>query len=191
MAMSDAAMIAAQPAPLAALFARPAAMVPDRIVEPAPAAQTLLDDAFARGHAEGLAAARADLLPVQELLDAGAVALRRAGDVDTAMLRTPFAALVTRLCVAVIGAELRLAPDHVLAMVDAALAAVVPDGAMVLRLNPLDAALLDETATALPLPVQPDAAVARGSLYIDAPHYVIADSFAARLDAVLEAVQCR
>ncbi|HPU16049.1 MAG TPA: FliH/SctL family protein [Polymorphobacter sp.] len=178
-------------AQLAALFAHRAApvWVAEPVAVDVPDPDAIAEDAWARGQAAGLAAARAELVPVQELLDAAVVALRRAGDIDAAALRTPFAELVARLCGAVIAAELRLAPEHVLALIDPALAAITCDVEPVLRLHPLDAELIEDVA-ALPLPLVPDAAVARGSVLVEAPHFVIADSFGARLAAVLETLPC-
>jgi flagellar assembly protein FliH len=180
-------------AQLAALFAgRTApAWVAEAVPEDAPDPAALAEDAWARGQAAGMAAARAELVPVQELLEAGVVALRRACEIDAAALHTLFAELVTRLCGAVISAELRLAPEHVLALVEPAVAAITCDSAAVLRLHPLDAALLEDIdALPLPLPLLPDASVARGSVLVEAPNFVIADSFRARLAAVLETLPC-
>ena len=178
-------------AQLAALFAGRSApaWVAEVVPEAAPDPAALAEDAWTRGQAAGLAAARAELVPVQELLEAGVVALRRACEIDAAALHTPFAELVTQLCGAVISAELRLAPEHVLALVEPAVAAITCDSAAVLRLHPLDAALLEDI-DALPLPLLPDATVARGSVLVEAPNFVIADSFRARLAAVLETLPC-
>ena len=178
-------------AQLAALFANRTApaWVAEPALEDAPDPAALAEDAWTRGQAAGLAAARAELVPVQELLEAGVVALRRACEIDVAALHTPFAELVTQLCGAVISAELRLAPEHVLALVEPAVAAITCDSAAVLRLNPLAAALLEDIDV-LPLPLLPDASVARGSVLVEAPNFVIADSFRARLAAVLETLPC-
>ncbi|MGL4542045.1 MAG: FliH/SctL family protein, partial [Polymorphobacter sp.] len=162
---------------LAALFAARQAAPWQPAPDPAPPpvdAATLADDAWARGLAAGTAAARAELVPVFELLEAGVVALRRAREIDVAALRQPFAALVTQLCGAVVAQELRLAPEHVLALIEPALAAISSDTQTVLRLHPDDAALLDDAALApLPVPVVADPLVARGSVRIEAPQFVV------------------
>jgi len=184
-------LLPVQRARLSALFA--SRNVPVWVPEPAvvemPDPEALAEQARARGEATGQAAARAELLPVQELLEAAANALRRACEIDSAALRTPFAELVTRLCSAVIDAELRLAPDHVLALIGPAIAALTLEGETVLRMHPLDVALVEEHAT-LPLPCIADAAIARGSVLVEAPRFVVADSFASRLATVLEGLPC-
>lgn len=180
-----------QRARLSALFARhdAPACVTDPVVVVPPDPEILVEDAYARGELAGLTAARAELLPVQELLEAAVVAVRHACEIDAAALQTPFADLVTRLCSAVIGAELKLAPEHVLRLIDPAIAALTIDAEIVLRLNPLDAALIDEHVT-LPLGCIADENVARGSVLVEAPRFVIANSFASRLATVLEGLPC-
>lgn len=176
---------------LAALFANRTA--PAWVAEPGPVAgpdpEAIVEAAWARGQAAGEATARAELVPVHELLDAAVVALRRACEINVGALRAPFVDLVTQLCSAVISAELRLAPEHVLALIEPALVAITLNTETVLRLHPLDAELVGDS-NPLPLPLVPDESIPRGSILVEAPRFVIADSFRARLATVLAALPC-
>jgi flagellar biosynthesis/type III secretory pathway protein FliH len=182
------AVLAMRPASLAALFTPPIAVplcVPVPEVKPDIAAIT--GDAQAQGFAAGHAAATAELLPIRALLIQSAQRFDAACVIDINLLRAPFKQLLQQICETVMAAELRLAPELLLAMVDGALASILPDNDTVLRLHPDDLARFEPQN--LPLATAADPLAEPGSVRIETPHFVIADSFAARLAALLEASQ--
>lgn len=143
-------------------------------------------EAFAAGRAAGLAEGLADgaaaVAPERERLRAAVAAFEAARAIDGAALAPLFAQLATRLAEAVVGAELRLGPDVVLRLAQAALAAAGP-GAAALRAHPRDAALLRAAGTAVTL--IEDAAMPPGDLLVEGGDWVVADGISARLAAVL------
>ena len=182
------AMLAMRPASLAALFTPPQfepAPVPALDIRPDIAAIT--GDAEAMGFAAGHAAATAELLPLRQLLLQGAQKFDEACVIDINALRPAFRQLLQQTCEAVIAAELRLAPELLLAMIDAALAAIVVDGAALLRLHPDDLRRFETQQ--LPLAASADAQAAPGSVRIETPNFAVADSFAARLATLLDTPQ--
>jgi len=144
----------------------------------------------AQAFADGVAAARAETADADAQRRALVAELERtvvqAAAIDAAILRAPFAALVTHLAEAVVGAELRLSPEIVQRLVDGALARLGPDGATSLRLHPGDAAAFGGLGT---LPVVIDADQPRGSVIIDYPRMIVADGLPARLAAIVAALE--
>ena len=136
----------------------------------------------AEGLAEGLAAGAAAVAPERERLRAAVAAFEAARTIDGAALAPLFAQLATRLAEAVVGAELRLGPDVVLRLAQAALGVAGP-GAAALRANPADAALLRATDIAVTLIEDP--AMAAGELLVEGGDWVVAEGISARLAAVL------
>jgi flagellar biosynthesis/type III secretory pathway protein FliH len=176
-----------RPARLAALFAGnapPPAPVPTPAqADPAPDLDAIRDAAFACGVVDGEAAAAQKLAPLRQALAASAAAFDAACQIDVAALREPFTALLTRLSQAVIAAELHLAPELVVALVEGALGAVSVATDARLHLNPADAVMMADES--LPIPIVADPEIDRGAAMVVAPRFVVADSFETRLAQLL------
>ena len=139
-------------------------------------------DGLEAGRAEAAAADAERAARVREL----EAAIGAAATIDETTLRAPFVELVTHLAEAVVGAELRLSPDIIERLVNAALARLGPEGATALRLHPADAPALAGLAT---LPVVTDAEQPRGSVIVEYPQQVVADGLPARLATILAALE--
>ena len=152
---------------------------------PAPAAAVvdvdrILSEAYARGVADGEAAATAALAPDRSLLANLGAALTAATAIDIETLRQPFAALVTAVAEAVVMAELALSPAIIERLVEAALASAVAEPATV-RLHPDDITSADDC----PVRILADPELARGSVAVEGPAFVVYDGLAARLATLL------
>ena len=141
--------------------------------------------AYADGHRDGCAQAESALAPLRERLADAAAKLDAACHIDTAQLRPLFTALTQRLCAAALTAELRLSPDALQPLVEAALAAAGTRAAR-LRLNPATLAAL--ALPALAIAVEGDAALAEDEIALDGPAFALETSLASRLAVVVAAL---
>lgn len=172
--MSEAAL-----APLSTLWS---AMSPRRAPEIVPVdVGVIAAAAEAQGHAAGRAEALAEVEPLRAALGTATAGLERAATIDPAALQPLFIDLVTRICTAVVGAELRLSPDIVTRLVAAALAAVECGGDALVYLSPADAALVSGDLAAIADPELVD-----GEVRLETPAHVVAASLAGRLAAIVE-----
>ena len=169
----------APPAGLALLQRGPVAPAPD---------PALIEAAFARGHAagraEGEAAALAALAPDRQRLAEAAAALEAACRIEADTLAPLLADLVRALCEAVLAAELRAGAAVLMPLVEAALTLVQTDEAPCLAAHP---DVLAALAPHLPagLATQADPALPLDGFAVRGTDFVIAETLAARLQAVL------
>lgn len=166
-------------APLSTLWS---AMSPCRPVEIVPVdVGAIAAAAEAQGRAAGRAEALAEVEPLRAALLAATAGLERAQAIEPATLQPLFTDLVTRICTAVVGAELRLSPNVVARLVAAALSAVESGGDALVYLSPDDATLLSSELAAIP-----DPELANGEVRVETPAHVVAASLAGRLAAIVE-----
>jgi len=151
--------------------------------EPTIDLEAIAADAFAAGVATGVAQSDAALLPERTALRAAAAALTAATVVDIECVRPVFLTLVRTLAETVVAGELRVNPDVVSRLVDAALASVLMRDDLVIRLHPDD---VDRVGP--DLAVVADPTLLRGEVSIDGPAFILRDGFGARLAALAEAL---
>lgn len=156
-------------------------------VVPPPDLDAIRAEARAAGHAAGLAEGRASeraaLAPLKAQLTAAGDALAAAAVVDAEALRAPLAALVRQLAEAVLLAELARDPAVLLALAEAALAAVVPGQAATLAAHPDTLAAL---APMLPgVATAADAALAPDRITVSGPDFIIDTGLSMRLADIL------
>jgi flagellar biosynthesis/type III secretory pathway protein FliH len=165
-----------------------AAMLPPEravaVADPVMDATTAIAAAYADGVAAGEATASAALADERALLHGLRSAVTAALTIDTEALRPAFAILVTALAEAVVMAELALSPDIVARLVAAALDSVVVDATTSVRLHPDDVA----AAASCPVPVVAAPELARGSIVVVGPSFIVVDGLAARLAAITAAL---
>lgn len=164
---------------LASLYA--AMLPPLRPPEPAVDLEAIADAGYESGYAAGRAHAEAVLKPERALLKAATAAVVAATLVDVDAVRGVFITLVRSLAAAVVAGELRVNPEVVSRLVDAALANVLTRDGLVIRLHPGDV-----ERVSLDLPVIADTALAPGAVAIDGPDFVIRDGLDARLATLIE-----
>jgi flagellar biosynthesis/type III secretory pathway protein FliH len=150
---------------------------------PPPDLDTIRADAWNQGVVAGQAAADAELAPLRDELTKVAAALHAACVIDVDGLRPLVAALVTHIAETVLMAELQGDPRQLLALVDAALAAVRPGMAATLHANPTTLAALrphlPDIATVEEPGLAPDGFVVSGT------DFVIEVGLAARLQEIM------
>ncbi len=154
-------------------------------VDVSPSVEALCASAYADGHRDGQTAAEAALASLRARLAAAAATLEAATVIDAGELRPVFTELVRRVCGAALDAELRLTPDALQPLVDAALAAA---GARATRLR-----LHPDTLAALELPglaivLEADPALAADDVALDGPAFALEASLAARLATIVAAL---
>lgn len=144
---------------------------------------------FAEGLVEGEASERAALAPLRAHLAEAAAALTAAAVIDADRLRPVLADAVRRLAEAVLAAELRQDPAVLLALAEAALAAIVPGQAATLLAHPVTLAAL---APHLPFPAADcaiktaaDPALAPDRIIVSGADFIIDTSLSARLADIL------
>lgn len=167
-----------------------AAMVPkvqaaEPMADPVASAAEAVAAAYADGLATGEASALAALSTERELLRGLHTALHAALTIDVTALVPAFVALTTTLAEAVVMAELALSPAIIARLVEDALAGIVIDPPVSVRLHPDDVAAAD----GCPVPVAADPDLARGSIAVVGPSFVVLDGLAARLAATAEALR--
>ena len=154
---------------------------------PPPDLEAIRAEAHALGHTAGLAEGRASehaaLAPLKAQLAAACEALCAAAVVDAETLRAPLAALVRHLAEAVLLAELRRDPAVLLALAEAALAAVVPGQAATLAAHPDTLAVLGPLLPGIT--TAPDPALAPDHIIVSGADFMIDTSLAARLADIL------
>ncbi len=168
-----------------------AAMQPAlRAVEPASDplgdAVAIVAVAYAAGLETGEAAATALLAVERDLLRGLRTAIDDALTIDTAALQPAFVALVIALAQAVVMAELALSPAIIARLVDDALDGVAVDATISVRLHPDDVASVADTC---PVPIIAAPELARGSIAVAGPSFVVHDGLAARLAATAAALR--
>lgn len=141
--------------------------------------------AHADGETAGRAAAEAALEPVRAIMAAASEALAASAQIDPDTLQPMFIGLVERVCAAALMAELRLAPDALRPLVEAALAAAGGRAAR-LRLHPETLAALD--LDMLAVEVTADPALGRDAVAIDGPAFALETSLTERLAVIVAAL---
>ncbi len=170
-------IVTLRPAGLAGLLT---ALQPrDAEAAPLPDLDAIEKEAWNQGFVAGQAAAEAELAPLRLLMAEAAAALHAACVVDVDGLRPLVALLVKQISETVVMAQLHSDPKLLLALVEAALAAVRPGTAATLHANPATLAALrphlPEIATAEDPALAPDGFVVSGT------DFVIEVGLAARL----------
>lgn len=144
---------------------------------------------FAQGVAEATTRERAALAPLQAQLATAAAALAAAAVIDAERLRPLVADVVRQLAQAVLMAELQHDPALLMALVDAALAALVPGQPAVLTAHPETLAAIAPhllvAAGATGLTTAADAAFAADRITVSGHDFIIDTSLAARLADIL------
>lgn len=170
---------------LALLLDRLQPVVPaPEVTEPACDPAAIRAEAFAAGEAAGRAAAEAALLPLHADLEAAAAAFRNAAVIDGAALRPLLAALVRAVAEAVLASELAMRDDALLALAQAAFAAVMPDEAPLLTAHPDTLARLGPHLP--PVAIRPDSGMPAGAVCVSGPTFRIDADIATRLAQSLE-----
>ncbi len=154
----------------------------DNAPEAAADAAAAVAAAYTEGLAAGEAAAARALAGERELLHGLHAAVTAALTIDAATLQPAFVALVTALAEAVVMAELALSPAIVARLVEDALGSLVVDATLSVRLHPDDVAAAGDSC---PVPVVAAPELARGSIAVVGPDFVVLDGLAARLAATI------
>ncbi len=154
---------------------------PEHEPEPVIDVEAIADDAYRAGFAAGVAQAEAAFQPERALLSTATAALIAASIIDPDAVRPVFLNLVKALAEAAVAAELIVNPEVIARLVDTALASVETRDGIVVRLHPDDIGVI-----ALDLPVVADPTLARGTVIIDGPGFVVRDGLDARLAVLVE-----
>ncbi|NJC07887.1 FliH/SctL family protein [Polymorphobacter fuscus] len=171
---------AALPPGLAGLLS---ALQPRAEAPPLPDLDAIREGGWAAGYAAGEIAATAALAPLRDRLAAAAAALDAAQAIDADRLRPLFAALVQQIAEAVLMAELASGASVLVPLVEAALAAVRPGEAPVLRAHPDTLAALQPYLASIA--TMGDTAMARDAFAVSAPDLLIDAGLSTRLATII------